>query len=117
MWWSKSRLAFKPGHGRGRGRQRMKPAAAGPHTAPSAESPTDGASPYATSAYATMTDHHRSEFANVTRRLLILFALVAGLVAACGLTYSIAWQRGIDNLRRNAAVRVERTVSVLKSTL
>jgi hypothetical protein len=53
----------------------------------------------------------------VTRRLLILFALVAGLVAACGLTWSIAWQRGIDDLRRNAAVRVDRTASALKSTL
>ncbi|MFP3564006.1 ATP-binding protein [Paraburkholderia sp. SIMBA_030] len=90
----------------------MKPAAARLDTAPSAEAPADGASPYA-----TMTDHHRSEIANVTRRLLILFALVAGLVAACGLTYSIAWQRGIDNLRRNAAVRVDRTASALKSTL
>jgi len=53
----------------------------------------------------------------VTRRLLILFALAAGLVVACGLTWSIAWQRGIDNLRRNAAVRVDRTASALKSTL
>ena len=53
----------------------------------------------------------------MTRRLLILFALLAGLVAACGLTWSIAWQRGIDNLRRNAAVRVDRTANALKSTL
>jgi two-component system C4-dicarboxylate transport sensor histidine kinase DctB len=53
----------------------------------------------------------------VTRRLLILFALVAGLVAACGLTWDITWQRGIDSLRRNAAVRVDRTTNALKSTL
>jgi two-component system C4-dicarboxylate transport sensor histidine kinase DctB len=64
-----------------------------------------------------MSDPFRSDISNVTRRLLILFALVAGLVAACWLTYSIAWQSGIDNLRRNAAVRVERTASALKSTL
>ena len=53
----------------------------------------------------------------MTRRLLILFALVAGLVAACGLTWSITWRGGIDTLRRNAAVRVDRTTNALKSTL
>ena len=53
----------------------------------------------------------------MTRRLLILFVLVAGLVAACGLTWSISWQGGIDTLRRNAAVRVDRTTNALKSTL
>ncbi|MFM0154796.1 sensor histidine kinase [Paraburkholderia sediminicola] len=91
----------------------MKTAAARRDPAPSAdEARADGASPYA-----TMSDPLRSGIANVTRRLLILFALVAGLVAACGLTYSIAWQRGIDNLRHNAAVRVDRTASALKSTL
>jgi two-component system, NtrC family, C4-dicarboxylate transport sensor histidine kinase DctB len=57
------------------------------------------------------------ESTNVTRRLLILIALAAGLVAACGLTWSITWQRGIDELRRNAAVRVDRTANSLKSTL
>ncbi|KXU90021.1 ATPase [Paraburkholderia monticola] len=67
--------------------------------------------------YATMSDPHRSDLANVTRRLLILFALAAGLVAACWLTYSLAWRSGVDTLRRNAAVRAERTASVLKSTL
>ncbi|WP_184051377.1 ATP-binding protein [Paraburkholderia sp. MM5384-R2] len=67
--------------------------------------------------YATMSDAHRSDFANVTRRLLILFALAAGLAAACWLTYSLAWKSGVDTLRRNAAVRAERTASVLKSTL
>src|SRR6202012_2863214 len=30
---------------------------------------------------------------------------------------SIAWRSGIDHLRRNAAVRVDRTTSALKSTL
>lgn len=67
--------------------------------------------------YATITALHSLEATNVTRRLLILFALVAGLVAACGLTWSITWQRGIDNLRRNAAARVDRTANSLKSTL
>ncbi|ORC47723.1 two-component sensor histidine kinase [Burkholderia sp. A27] len=91
----------------------MKPVAASRNPTPSAdEARADGVSPYA-----TITDPHRSDIANVTRRLLILFALVAGLVAACGLTYSVAWQSGIDNLRRNAAVRVDRTTSALKSTL
>jgi two-component system C4-dicarboxylate transport sensor histidine kinase DctB len=91
----------------------MKPVAARPTLTSSAdEAGADDASPYA-----TINDPHRSDIANVTRRLLILFALVAGLVAACGLTYSIAWQSGIDHLRRNAAVRVDRTTSALKSTL
>ncbi|WP_407945295.1 sensor histidine kinase [Paraburkholderia antibiotica] len=67
--------------------------------------------------YATMSDPHRSDFANVTRRLLILFALAAGLAAACWLTYSLAWKSGVDTLRRNAAVRAERTASALKGTL
>jgi two-component system, NtrC family, C4-dicarboxylate transport sensor histidine kinase DctB len=53
----------------------------------------------------------------VTRRLLIFFALVAGLVAACAITWSIAWQRGIDTLRHNAAVHVDRTANALKSTM
>nr|WP_245253680.1 ATP-binding protein [Paraburkholderia sp. LEh10] len=67
--------------------------------------------------YATIGDLHRTTPANVTRRLLILFALVAGLVAACGLTWTITWQHGIDTLRRNAAVRADRTTNTLKSTL
>jgi len=69
------------------------------------------------SRYATIGDPHRTTPAIVTRRLLILFALVAGLVVACGLTWTIAWQHGIDTLRRNAAVRADRTTSSLKSTL
>ena len=71
---------------------------------------------YAT-GYATITAPYRPESANVTRRLLILFALLAGLAAACGLTWSISWQGGIETLRRNAAVRVDRTTNALKSTL
>ena len=91
----------------------MKPVAARQRHATSAdEARAEGASPYA-----TMSDLHRPDLANVTRRLLILFALVAGLAAACWLTYSIAWQSGIENLRRNAAARVDRTTSALKSTL
>ncbi|KAA1015016.1 sensor histidine kinase [Paraburkholderia panacisoli] len=92
----------------------MKPGAPRRSTAPplASEAGAAGAPPYA-----TMSDPYRTDMTNVTRRLLILFALVAGLAAACWLTYSIAWQSGIDNLRRNAAVRVERTASALKSTL
>ncbi|MGH8780769.1 sensor histidine kinase [Paraburkholderia sp.] len=67
--------------------------------------------------YATMVDFHRPDTATVTRRLLIFFALVAGLVAASALTWNITWQRGIDSLRRNAAVRADRTTNALKNTL
>jgi two-component system C4-dicarboxylate transport sensor histidine kinase DctB len=51
------------------------------------------------------------------RRLLVFIVLAAALAAACALTWNIAWQRGIDELRRNAALRVDRTTSTLKSTL
>ncbi|MFT4063573.1 sensor histidine kinase [Paraburkholderia sp.] len=88
----------------------MKPASAHPSGMP----PIPPAPPL---PYATMSDPPRSDLANVTRRLLILFVLAAGLVAACWLTYSIAWSNGVDTLRRNAAVRAERTASALKSTL
>ncbi len=67
--------------------------------------------------YATIGDPHRPDFAIVTRRLLVFFALVAGLAAACGLTWSVTWQRGIEALRLNAAARADRTTSALKSTL
>ncbi|WP_408474458.1 sensor histidine kinase [Paraburkholderia megapolitana] len=82
-----------------------------PRTGPS-RAPDGGAA-----AYATMVDFHRPDTATLTRRLLIFFVLAAGLVAASGLTWSFTWQRGIDNLRRNAAVRADRTTSALKSTL
>ncbi|MGF6858600.1 sensor histidine kinase [Paraburkholderia sp. CI3] len=86
----------------------MKPASARPSEASAGD---------ALPPYATMSDAHRSDFAKVTRRLLILFALAAGLAAACWLTYNLAWKSGVDTLRRNAAVRAERTASALKSTL
>ncbi|CAG4891273.1 sensor histidine kinase [Paraburkholderia saeva] len=73
------------------------------------------------SRYATIADpnppHAGLEIATVTRRLLILVALAAGLIATCSLTWTITWQHGIDTLRRNAAVRVDRTTNTLKSTL
>ncbi|MGF6758576.1 sensor histidine kinase [Paraburkholderia sp. GAS42] len=73
------------------------------------------------SRYATIVDpnspHTGLDIATVTRRLLILVALAAGLIAACGLTWTITWQHGIDTLRRSAAVRVDRTTGTLKSTL
>jgi two-component system, NtrC family, C4-dicarboxylate transport sensor histidine kinase DctB len=53
----------------------------------------------------------------VTSRLPIFFALFAGLVAVCALTWTLAWQSGIDALRRDAAVRGDRTKAALKSTL
>ena len=53
----------------------------------------------------------------MTRRLPILFALAAGLAAVCALTWSFAWTKGIDTLRRDAAVRGDRTTATLKSTL
>jgi two-component system C4-dicarboxylate transport sensor histidine kinase DctB len=53
----------------------------------------------------------------VTRRLIVVFALLATLAAACALTWSLTWQRGIEALRRNAAVRADRTTNALKSTL
>jgi two-component system, NtrC family, C4-dicarboxylate transport sensor histidine kinase DctB len=73
--------------------------------------------PYPEGAYATMTDPHPRESAHVTRRILVFFALFAALVACCALTWHLAWQNGIDELRLNAAARVDRTTSTLKSTL
>lgn len=73
--------------------------------------------PFSDGAYATIAASHLPESAHVTRRLLVFLALAAALVAACALTWNIAWQRGIDDLRRNAAARVDRTTGTLKSTL
>ncbi|MFM0135907.1 ATP-binding protein [Caballeronia grimmiae] len=64
-----------------------------------------------------MADSHSRESVQVTRRILVFFALLALLTACCALTWHVAWQRGIDELRRNAAARVDRTTSTLKSTL
>ncbi|SAL20235.1 C4-dicarboxylate transport sensor protein [Caballeronia turbans] len=75
------------------------------------------AKPYPEGAYATMTDPHSRESAHVTRRILVFFALCAALVACCALTWQLAWQSGIDELRLNAAARVDRTTNTLKSTL
>ncbi|WP_322103678.1 sensor histidine kinase [Paraburkholderia sp. J41] len=59
----------------------------------------------------------RLEAAPVTRRLVLLFVLAAGLAVVCALSWALAWQTGIDTLRRNAAVRGDRTTAALKSTL
>ncbi|TCW82324.1 two-component sensor histidine kinase [Burkholderia sp. SRS-46] len=67
--------------------------------------------------YDTIGDPHRQEAVTVKRRLLVLVALAVTLVAACTLTWTLTWQRGIDELQRNAAVRVDRTTNALKSTL
>ncbi|WP_277189376.1 ATP-binding protein [Caballeronia sp. BR00000012568055] len=80
-------------------------------------SPRSFPASYPESAYDTMSDPHSRESAHVTRRILVIFALLAALVACCALTWHVAWQRGIDELRRNAAARVDRTTNTLKSTL
>ncbi|VXB46066.1 ATPase [Burkholderia sp. 8Y] len=53
----------------------------------------------------------------MTRRILVFLALAALLAASCALTWHVERQRGIDELRRNAAARVDRTTNTLKSTL
>ncbi|AOK30700.1 MULTISPECIES: sensor histidine kinase [Burkholderia] len=67
--------------------------------------------------YATIAGSYCSEDATVKRRLIVVFALAAMLAAACALTWTLTWQRGVDDLRRNAAARVDRTTNALKSTL
>ncbi|AYZ66429.1 sensor histidine kinase [Burkholderia multivorans] len=67
--------------------------------------------------YDTIDDPHRQEAVTVKRRLLVLVALAAVLAAACALTWTVTWQRGVGELQRNAAVRVDRTTNALKSTL
>ncbi len=64
-----------------------------------------------------MSAPHPPEAVTVKRRLFVLFTLAVALAAACALTWHITWQRGIDELRRNAAARVDRTTNALKSTL
>lgn len=51
------------------------------------------------------------------RRLFVFILLLAALAGACVLTWNIAWQRGLDDLRQNAGLRVDRTTAALKSTL
>jgi len=53
----------------------------------------------------------------VKRRLLVLVMLAAALAAACALTWTVTWRRGVGELQRNAAARVDRTTNALKSTL
>ncbi|KWA67541.1 ATPase [Burkholderia ubonensis] len=67
--------------------------------------------------YDTIDEPHRQEAVTLKRRLLVLVALAAVLAAACALTWSVTWQRGVGELQRNAAVRVDRTTNALKSTL
>jgi len=68
-------------------------------------------------ARATIGGLHRLEPVHVTRRLVVFLLLLAALAGVCALTWSIAWQRGLDTLRQNAAARVDRTTAELKSTL
>jgi len=53
----------------------------------------------------------------VTRRLLVVLALAAALIAVCAATWRLAWLRGIDALQQQAAVRADRTVIALGDTL
>ncbi|KVO54791.1 ATPase [Burkholderia ubonensis] len=69
------------------------------------------------SGYDTIDEPHRQEAVTLKRRLLVLVALAAVLAAACALTWTVTWQRGVGELQRNAAVRVDRTTNALKSTL
>jgi two-component system C4-dicarboxylate transport sensor histidine kinase DctB len=57
------------------------------------------------------------ESATVTRRFTVVFLLAVALSAVCALTWRIAWERGVDALRQQAAVRADRTASALKDTL
>ncbi len=57
------------------------------------------------------------ESATVTRRFIVVFSLAVALAAVCALTWRIAWERGVDALRQQAAVRADRTASALKDTL
>src|SRR5471032_1699697 len=68
-------------------------------------------------ARATIGGLHRLEPVYVTRRLVVFLLLLAALAGVCALTWSIAWQRGLDTLRQSAAARVDRTTAELKSTL
>ncbi|WP_409018026.1 ATP-binding protein [Caballeronia sp. LZ035] len=89
--------------------------AAKPHS--TSASPQSSAGPELAGAYATMVDPLSRDSAHVTRRILVFFVLFAALMACCALTWQVAWQRGIDELRLNAAARVDRTTNTLKSTL
>lgn len=53
----------------------------------------------------------------MTRRLIVVLALAAALVAVCVATWRITWLRGIDVLEQQAAVRADRTASALSDTL
>jgi two-component system, NtrC family, C4-dicarboxylate transport sensor histidine kinase DctB len=53
----------------------------------------------------------------VTRRLFVVLALAAALVAVCAATWRIAWLRGVGALQQQAAVRADRTVGALGGTL
>ncbi|KAF1030032.1 MAG: C4-dicarboxylate transport sensor protein DctB [Burkholderia plantarii] len=79
--------------------------------------PEAGPAPFPEAGYATIGDVPFPEPANVKRRLLVLLVLAVVLAAACALTWTITWRSGIAELQRNAAVRVDRTTSALKSTL
>ncbi|AOJ03031.1 MULTISPECIES: sensor histidine kinase [Burkholderia] len=76
-----------------------------------------GPAVFPSGGYATIDDPYSPEAVTVKRRLLVLLALAAMLAAACALTWTITWQRGVADLRNSAAARVDRTTNALKSTL
>ncbi|CAB3690935.1 sensor histidine kinase [Trinickia soli] len=53
----------------------------------------------------------------MTRRLIVVLALAAALVALCSATWHLAWRRGIGALQQQATVRADRNVSALADTL
>lgn len=53
----------------------------------------------------------------MTRRFIVVLSLAVALAAVCVLTWRIAWERGIEALQQQAAVRADRTAGALKDTL
>ncbi|ATF34981.1 sensor histidine kinase [Burkholderia thailandensis] len=90
------------------------PGGAGPGASKRA---SPGPAAFSGGGYATIDDPYNPEAVTVKRRLLVVLALAAMLAAACALTWTITWQRGVADLRDSAAARVDRTTNALKSTL
>ncbi|ABC39094.1 sensor histidine kinase [Burkholderia thailandensis] len=90
------------------------PGGAGPGASKRA---SHGPAAFSGGGYATIDDPYSPEAVTVKRRLLVVLALAAMLAAACALTWTVTWRRGIADLRDSAAARVDRTTNALKSTL
>jgi two-component system, NtrC family, C4-dicarboxylate transport sensor histidine kinase DctB len=80
--------------------------------------PTPEAASATFAGYATIGDHSSPpESAAVTRRFIVVFLLAVALAACCALTWRLTWERGVDTLQQQAAVRADRTANALKDTL